>query len=140
MTFCLLLCRGCQSTSRVIVGFRKGHLWQPLFAVCLCSSSVLWSKAGSSSMWVQKSTRMAAYRPSTCGPCSQSLQGGLTLIEVRFNIHPLSRAVCIIHFVFECSSTQIAPPVKLLCFLSASYELRRSHICCVYLAPCAEWP
>uniref|UniRef100_A0A131YCZ2 Uncharacterized protein n=1 Tax=Rhipicephalus appendiculatus TaxID=34631 RepID=A0A131YCZ2_RHIAP len=43
MTFCLLLCRACQSTS----------CWLPkrtLMAatVCLCSSSVLWSKAGSS--------------------------------------------------------------------------------------------
>lgn len=73
--FCSAEETSCQSTSLVIVGYRKEYLWQASLATavnmcaCLCSSSVLWSKAGSPALLPgcrsQREWRFNSYRPGT---------------------------------------------------------------------------
>lgn len=73
--FCSAEETSCQSTSLVIVGYRKEYLWQASLATavnmcaCLCSSSVPWSKAGSPALLPgcrsQREWRFNSYRPGT---------------------------------------------------------------------------
>lgn len=72
---CSAVVMSCQSTSLVIVGYRKEYLWQTSLATavnmcaCLCSSSVPWSKAGSLALLnacrSQREWRFHSYRPGT---------------------------------------------------------------------------